>query len=437
MLFIIMATAIGLFASAAARTVNQNHIDRAMYAIGADLVIQENWPFIDPEPELCSETGLLLRRPNQYLLFTEPPFEIWNETEGVALATKVYRNGRASVRVPVGAGTILGAGRAGTARDVNVMAIYPDEFARVAWWRSDMFDYHFYHKMNAMSVNPNVALLSRNLMNRLNIAHGGEIRVTWPNHRNEVVLYVYDAVDFFPAFHSVDSDGAAAYLIVMNYELVKTEFRLEPYEIWIRKENGTTAADVLRSHIDNGVSIQHVIGATGPPAVRMSDIDNEVSMLHVRDAQANLTAVRNDPLILSMNGLLTLSFLMILAVTVISFLVFWIFELQSRWLQISIMRSMGMSKGSVTAMLLWEHALLSLLPLIAGFVLGEVGSSLFVPMFEIGGAEAELPFRVFRQRADSLRVGAVVSVSIVLAIAMLRCMAARINISQTLKLGEE
>lgn len=415
MLFIIMTSAISLFAAAAARTINQNNFDRTMYDIGADLVIQERWPFVDPEPAFCPETGLPLIPPVQYLLFTEPPFERLNEAEGVALATKVYRNDRAEVRTLMRAATPLReAGRATRISNVNIMAIYPDEFAQVAWWRGDMFDYHFNHKMNAMSVNPNVVLLSRNLMNRLAVIHGDEIRVTWANNTHEAVLYVYDGVDFFPTFYNIAPNGSQEYLIVMNYELVSAEFRIEPYEVWIMKEYGASAADILRYYIDN-----------------------DILLTSIKDAQTRLAAARNEPLILSMNGFLTLSFVITLTITIAGFLVFWSFELRSRRLQISIMRSTGMSGKDVAIMLLWEQILLSLLPLIAGFVLGEVGSSLFVPMFEMRGDESLLPFKVFRQAEDSLRVAVIISGSIAAASAMLWYMAARINIAQTLKLGEE
>ena len=415
MLFIIMTTAIGLFAASAARTINQNQLDRAMYSIGADLIIAERWSFVDPDPQFCPETGLYLRPPDQYLLFTEPPFERFLEPEGVAMATKVYRNDRAVVRTLMrGATPFRDFGRPVSVQNVNVMAIYPDEFAEVAWWRSDMFDYHLYHKMNAMSMNPNVVLLSRNLMERLGVLHGDEVRVTWAHNTHEAVLYVYDAVDFFPTFYSAAPNGAAQYLIIMNYELVKAEFRIEPYEIWIVKDDSASATDIVQHYLDN-----------------------DISLLRTRETQAVLADVRNDPLILSMNGFLTLSFVMILTITLVSFLIFWTFELRSRRLQISIMRSMGMSQGDVTVMLLWEQVLISFLPLLIGFVLGEIGSSLFVPMFEMGGDSATLPFKVFRQAGDSLLVGTIISGSILVAVAMLWYMVARINVSQTLKLGEE
>jgi len=415
MLFIIMAISIGLYSAAAARTINQNHLDRAMYDIGADLVIRERWPFIDPDPQFI---GLYYVIPHVMdAFFDEMPFELFNEPEGVALATKVYRNDRARV-------TLRGIS---SVNNVNVMAIYPDEFAQVSWWRGDMYIYHLNYKMNAMSVNPNVVLLSRNLMDRLGISHGDEIEIWWANNTTSVICFVYDAVDFFPTFNPVAYDGTPEYLIVMNYELVKSEFRIEPYEVWIQKEDGASSTDIMRHLIENRISRPLIV----------HNIDTRVPQFLANDAQARLAAVLNDPFILSMNGFLTLSFVMTLSVKAAGFLMFWIFDLRSRRLQISIMRSAGMPQSGVIAMLLWEQALLSLLPLTVGFAFGRIASSLFVPMFEMGGSESPLPFLVITLTSDSIRIGVIVAAILVFSIALLWYIASRIKISQTLKLGEE
>ena len=423
MLFIIMAVAISLYAAAAARTINSNYLDRAMYDIGADLVIKERWPFIDRSP-VYTDGGTTYVPPHvKDAFFNEPPFEIYSEPDGVALATKVYRNSRTRV-MKLGGKSV---------DNMNVIAIYPDEFARVSWWRDDMFSYHFNEMMNAMSLNPHVVLLSRGLMEHLGVSHGDEVIVMWENNTNNLNCYVFDAVDLFPTFNPVAPDGAPTHLIVMNYELVKSEYRLEPYEVWIMVEDTASSTDIMQYILDNR-ELPTLFFDNDP---KTHKIDPRIPQFSINDSQKALAAILNDPQIVSMNGFLTLSFVMTLAVMAVGFLVFWSFDLRSRRLQISIMRSAGMSQGGVTAMLLWEQALLSLLPLAVGFLLGEIGSGLFVPMFEMGGSESPLPFRIFRLAEDSMRVGIIVSVIILLAIAMLWLMAARIKISQTLKLGEE
>ena len=415
MLFVIVAVSIGLYSAAAARTINQNHIDRVMFDVGADMVIVERWPFIDPNPRWIHLHYVIPEFWEAF--FSAPPFELFNQPEGVALATPVYRNNRARVNPP---------GLAGV-NNVNVIAIYPDEFAQVSWWREDMYHYHLNYKMNAMSLNPNTVLVCSNLMYRLRLEHGDELTVGWIRNPSNLQVFVYDAVDFFPTFNPVGPDGRTQYLIVMNYSLIEAYFRIEPYAVWVLLEEGASSAEVMHYIQENRVNMPLITHNVDP---------NQLPFAFT-DAGAMIENIQNDPFILSMNGFLTLSFVMTLAVMAVGFLVFWIFDLRSRRLQISIMRSKGMSQGSVITMLLWEQALLSLLPLAAGFALGEISARLFVPMFEMGAAESVLPFKIFREASDTLQVGATVFAIILLAIAVLWFMAQRIKISQTLKLGEE
>ena len=423
MLFLIFTVSVALFSTSAARTVNRNNIDRAMYDVGADLVVRERWQFIDPDPRYVfvpfNPFGVYVVPPNQYLFFAELPFEIFSNTEGVALATKFYQNDRAQVRLEPDSMPI----------NFNVIAIYPDEFAQVAWWRDDMFDYHFNHLMNAMSVNPNVVLVSRDFMESRRLEHSDEIYISWGNRHGTVQVkgIVYDAFDLFPTWNPRRPDGHPNNTIIMNYELVKSNFFVEPYDVWILLEDGVNAYDVA-SRIEDSRPIEILRGYRVIP---------DAAQFRFISAQSRINDIQESPFVASMNGLLTLNFMLSLAVMGLGFLVFWIFEMRNRRLQISIMRSSGMSQASVISMLMWEHIFLTILPLSAGFILGGIGSSMFVPMFELTGHASPLPFRIFMQSSDFIRVGIIVSTIILLAFIMIWYIAARIKISQTLKLGEE
>jgi len=407
MLFIIMTVSIGLYSSSAARTINKNLEDRAVYEVGADVTLMEKWRFIDLNPPEYDQSGSLIQRPDKDLFFTEPLFDKFTSAPGVTLATKVYRNNMRFAPATVSIGAV-------SEKRVQIIAIQPAEFAEISWRRGDMYDYHLNYYMNAMARNPNVVLLSRNLMEKLGVSHGSTVQIQWPSNDRALSCVVYDAIDYFPTYDPSPPGGEPSYLAVMNYRLVSAEYHLEPYEVWIKKEDGVPTAVILE-HLN----------------------ENNVPLVWVRDSATARADVKNDPFVLSLNGYLTLSFVVTIAVTAVGFLVFWIFDLKSRRLQIGIMRSMGMFKSDVVSMLLWEQAILSLLPMLAGFILGNAGSALFVPMLELGAAASAPPFRVFSYVSDMLRVGAIVTGIILLAIMMLWQMAARLNISQTLKLGEE
>jgi len=407
MLFIIMTVSIGLYSSSAARTINRNFEDRVAYGVGADVVLKEKWRFTDLNPPEYDENGSLIQRPEKDLFFTEPLFEKFTGAPGVALATKVYRNNMRYAPATVSKGVV-------SEKNTQVIAIQPAEFAAISWRRGDMYDYHINYYMNAMAQNPSVVLLSRNLMEKLGASHGSSVQINWPSNDKTLTCIVYDAVDYFPAYDPNPPGGEPSYLVVMNYRLVSAEYHMEPYEVWIKKEDGASTSALQAYFAENGVPL-----------------------LWFKDSATALANVKNDPFILSLNGYLTLSFVVTIAATAVGFLVFWVFDLNSRRLQIGIMRTMGMSKSEVVSMMLWEQAILSLLPMLAGFIFGIAGSVLFLPMFEAGAVASAPPYRVFSLPADMLRVGVIVTGIIILAILMLWRLTARINISQTLKLGEE
>jgi putative ABC transport system permease protein len=429
MLFILMTVSIGIYSATAARTVNQNNHDRAMYNVGADLIVNESWIFFDSNPgfhrwdittgDYIMPVGDVALRE---LFYLESPIELFYEADGVEFATPVYSNNRG----------VVGRPRAHPISDVTVFAIYPDEFAQVSWWRDDMYDYHFNYMMNAMSANPYAVLISPALREWLGVSHGDPITVTWfPNDREYAPEgVVYDIVELFPTWNPIDERGFPNYMIVVNYELIRAYFKSEPYEVWISTDNNAQTATIMEFLSDNrGMTIL-------PGGTWHYEPHREQFIVNV-DADARIARIQNSPHILAMNGFFTLSFLMTLAVTAAGFLVFWYFEFRSRRLQIGIMRSAGMPRRGVIAMVLWEQVFLSLLPLAAGVVLGRASSLIFVPMFERDSIEAPLQYLIHILTSDIILVTSVVAGIIVASIAMLSFLAARLKISQTLKLGEE
>lgn len=407
MIFLVATVSMGIFSSAAARTINKNYEDRIAYNIGADIRLKEKWKGVDPNPEYSAE-GLLIIKPEKDLVYaSEPPFSRYTELQGVRKATKVYTNSRARLY------------RNGRAYDnLNVMCVIPSEFPDIAWNRSDLYDYHINNMMNAMLFNPYAILLSEGLMEKLELNHGDEVYIGWENNKEMLNCVVYDSFKYFPTYdpNMVDERNEPLNLIVMNYELIEWMYRLEPYEVWISKEENYPAADIYQDIVDLDIPLSYFYNTS-----------------------SDIVEMKNDPLVQGMNGNLTLSFIVTIIITVTGFMIYWIFDLKNRQLQMGIIRSMGMTNLNIIAMLLWEQLLLSFIPMFAGFLIGGLSASTFVPMFEFGvvASKTAPPYKVFIALADYLRIGAVMTTIILLAIVILGVMVSRLKMSQTLKLGEE
>ena len=407
MVFLVATVSMGIFSSAAARTINQNTEDRISYQIGADIVLREKWESIDPDPQFTPEGNPVQKDEKDLLFLGEPSFEKYLNLEGVKEATKVYTNSRVQLRQN---GRIH--------KNINVMCIVPNEFIDVAWYRNDLYPYSMNYMMNAMIINPYMVLVSENLMDRLGLVSGDIIGIRWDNNKEVINCTVYDKVRYFPSYDPsiLDENGEAKELIIMNYQLIERLYRKEPYEVWLSLEDGYPSYDIYQQLIEK-----------------------DIPLLDFKGTSSEIVVMKNDPSIQGMNGILTLSFLVTVIITVSGFLIYWVFDIKKRQLHLAIIRSMGMSGFKIITILLWEQLLMSFIPMLAGLSIGGLSANIFVPMFDFGvtATEAVPPYKVFIVFADYLRIGLIVVIAILLAMIILGVMISRIKISQTLKLGEE
>ena len=83
MVFLMFTVSLGIFNATVARTILSNSEKGIKYSAGADLVLQQPW----------EDNSLLMQYYKDLeLTYTEPDFGVYESMEGVAEATKVYRN---------------------------------------------------------------------------------------------------------------------------------------------------------------------------------------------------------------------------------------------------------------------------------------------------------------------------------------------------------
>jgi putative ABC transport system permease protein len=134
-----------------------------------------------------------------------------------------------------------------------------------------------------------------------------------------------------------------------------------------------------------------------------------------------------------------MGFVVTMIVSTIGFLIYWIISLQGRVLQFGVFRAMGLSRASVLAMIVWEQALISLVAIVAGIVIGGAAGDLFVPLLELTRSAAQQvpPFRVLADRGDYVKLYVMVGAMLGVGLTVLGVRISRIRIAQAIKLGEE
>jgi putative ABC transport system permease protein len=121
----------------------------------------------------------------------------------------------------------------------------------------------------------------------------------------------------------------------------------------------------------------------------------------------------------------------------IGFLIYWIMNIRKRKLQFGILRAMGMTRGKVTLMLLWEHLMTTGVSVLMGMAIGNITVKLFVPLLQIAYGDTTLPLELVTNSTDKMRVYFTVFVMLIAGIAILAGFINKLMINEAVKIGED
>ena len=470
MIFLILTVSLGLYFANTARALNRNAEERVSYAIGADVVMQEQWENTSGEnraSDAAQKADEALAKFNaqksgstqdtaadssdesddsddseSVIQYTEPPIERYEKLAGVKNVARVFVKEGITVqsdrmRVPavqkntgkrgfeddyktdyeIAADEADAKSSSNTTSNVNLMAVSPGEFSKVCWFADRLLPVQINNYLEALSEYQQGIILSTAFRDTYGLKQGDTVNVSWgANDSFEATVLAF--VEYWPSMNPYDvaKDGTYMNFAVMNLDYVNVMTNIEPYQVWINMEDGALTEDLYKS-------------------IEESDI--EPTLLRV--ASQEIITEKNDPMLQGMNGALTLGFIIIMIMCIIGFLMYWILSIKSRTLQFGIMRAMGMKYREIIAMIMYEQLLVSGAAIFAAIFIGGIASDLFVPLFQyLYSREEQVPgFVVIPQRSDYLKVYAIILVMLLISLAVLGRLIQKINISKALKLGED
>ncbi len=405
MVFLMLTVSLGIFNSTVARTILSNSENNIRYETGTDLILKEPWEnnsmFVADNPEL-------------ELTYTEPDFARYENMKGVKHAAKVYREDEIVTSVD----SVNNQENVST----SLMAIDTKQFGEnVSDFDSTLLPTHLNNYLNSMATDVNAVLLSSNYHSVQGVQLGDTI--TYTNNENKTITgTVYGFVDYFPTYvknsHTINSENKLVtgenYLIIANLSLIQQTYGVRPYEVWIKTdENSQFIYDYAEK--------------------------NGIEYTEFQDLAAKLVEVKNDALFQGTNGILTMSFIVILILCCTGFLIYWILSIRQRELLFGVFRAMGMTKREIIQMLINEQVFSSGISILIGTGIGFLSSYLFVPLVQIFYASTEqaVPMQVINETLDMVRLFSVIGIVIVICMFVLAKLISKINISQALKLGED
>ncbi len=405
--FLIITIALGIFNASTARTVNSNEISRVAYQDGgADLVLMEQWGSNSLQVE-SDDTG------STSLLYFEPDFEKYKSIPGVTSLTRVLYDTKVSVSLD------SASGRGST---VTLMGIHTKEFGETASLKKGLLPEHFYDYLNAIAQKSDGVLVSSLFRDKYDY-NLGDTLIYRSENGDSARGVIYGFVDYWPTYlkekTARNTDGTPRkeenLLIVANLSYLQAQWGVRPYQVWLSMEDGDT------SPVYDFVEEQKLV------------------LTEFRDQTADLVTVKNDPGIQGTNGILTVGFVVALALCTVGFLIYWILTIKNRSLQFGIFRAMGMSMKEIVVMLLNEQFYVSGLAIAMGVGVGLLTSRLFVPLIQLAYVKSEmpLPLEVLQAGSDVLRLLVVVLLVMAACMVILGTIIRKLKIAQALKLGED
>lgn len=397
MMFLILTIALGVYSSSSARIINTNVENTALYNSGADIVLS---PSYDEDIHGNTTTHL-----------SKLPIGQYQELEGVETVTKVAKLDYCKTLTA----------KTGYWEDITVMAIEPYSFAKTSWLSDSLNDVHWYNYINMMEEYPTTVLLSRNVAKMLGASEGStvEVDINYDADDNFKTFkcYVIGIIDYWPTFSKDTTwNGEKGDLLVMNIRYLQSISPDVVYDIWIDKKDGVSSEQIYAEMEEKGLTSQ---------------------LSKIQDRSTFTTAAKNDSLLKALNGSFSLGFIATMIISMIGFLIYWIMNIRKRKLQFGILRAMGMTRGKVTLMLLWEHLMTTGVSVLMGMAIGNITVKLFVPLLQIAYGDTTLPLELVTNSTDKMRVYFTVFVMLIAGIAILAGFINKLKINEAVKIGED
>jgi putative ABC transport system permease protein len=137
-------------------------------------------------------------------------------------------------------------------------------------------------------------------------------------------------------------------------------------------------------------------------------------------------------------GFLSVGFAAAALMTVLGFLLYAFFSFRRRFIELGVLRALGLSVSQMTVLLASELAALILTGVAVGTLLGALASNVFIPFLQVGaGSAAQVPkFEVIIAWPTILRIYGLMGILFVVTLLLLAALLLRMRIFQAVKMGE-
>ena len=400
MLFLIMTISLGMYHAIVARTILDNALENREYLDGTDIIILEKWTPVKDESGIATGS------------YIEPDYRKYMTAEFVQDCTRVYYDDTAYYKEGKNDRQIT-----------TVMGIHTKEFGSITSLSEGLNEKSYYTYLNELAVVPDGVIVSSNFKTKYGYEIGDSIFYCSSSGK-EANGRIVDFVDYWPGFATTRSEldadmtshASEGYLIVTHYDVLRKYWEGLPYEIWMK------AGDQY-----------------DPAMVNQFIEENHMQIRKYMNKQQDIRGVLQDPLLQGTNGVLTLGFVVTILLCVVGYLIYFVMSVKERELVFGVLRASGFHKSELILMLFSEQLFCGVFSCVAGALIGNLTSHLFIPVLQYAYASEDqsLPMRMIVNSADMIRLYGVIAGAMLICLFVLIGILQRMNITKALKLGEE
>ena len=406
LVLLVLTLGLSAFTASLARTLDIQLDKQIHYQVGTDINLYE--------------LGTTFNEDNPDPVYTFGPVEEHLSIPGVQSATRVGRY------------KFSGTAQTGPLQGI-FLAIDRLTFPSAAYWQRDFAPESLGALMNQLAANPTGVLVPKSLLakQKLKIGDTLNIGITTGVAGQSIPIEapIVGSFDLFPTWYPENGT-----MIIGNLEELFLRAGAEyPHEVWLR-----TLRDADPEFIAYAVRGFSIL--LDQQADQSKLVQNGLNTI-VKDwssAELNIRAQQRRPERQGLFGLLSVGFVSSALLTVLGFLLYALFSFRRRFIEMGMLRAIGLSIRQMTSLLAAELAFLVLLGIGVGTALGVFASRLFVPFLQIGASTQSQypPFQIEIAWFSIIEIYVLFALLFMAALGTLSTLLVRMKIFQAIKLGE-
>lgn len=391
LILLISTTSLGIYTASFARTIDRYLYEQQYYRIAADVSVRVFSQDVSDGAGTASSTA-----PPAFMHVSE-----FNMMDDIQLATR-FGEYQATARLTSGNvdGLFVGIDRA--------------EIGLVMFWRPDFANVRLGYLLNALSIQPDTVLVSREFAEERGIGVNDfvEVEITTLDNTFLMNLQIVGLLNYFPRWYP-EEDGA---LFVGNLDYVFEQAQTElPHRVIAR----------VSPNFDRQAFIREVL-RRGAQGVLADEPLTRIQQEQIRPERQGLF------------GLLSIGFVTSSLATMFGFLMYTVFSYQKRYVELGILRAIGLSQTAMIVSVAWELGLLILIGLSLGLSIGLVVSYMYIPYMQFVSNLTGItpPYLVMIAWGEIAQIMGLFALTFVVIMLILLMTLRRMRIFQAVKLGE-